>query len=122
MRPDQLLQNKPNGQYLIPPEREAILKFMHDLPVRKVPGIGRVGERVLEALGVKVTSCITHNSISHRCLYTQTCGDIRNIRAIIWLMPRKFAVTFLFEAHLGISSTEVKPPQREERKSVGASR
>lgn len=32
------------------------MKFMHDLPVRKVPGIGRVGERVLEAMGVRVGS------------------------------------------------------------------
>ncbi|KAI5123920.1 hypothetical protein M0805_006338 [Coniferiporia weirii] len=97
-------KNKPNGQFQLPFERDAIMEFMRDLPVRKVPGIGRVGERVLEAIDVK------------------TCGDIRAARAIIWLMPRKFSVTFLFETHLGMSPTVVKPSEREERKSVGASR
>ena len=37
-------------------------------------------------------------------------------------MPRKFAVEFLFETHLGMSPNVVRPAQREERKSVGASR
>ncbi|THH10653.1 hypothetical protein EW145_g1183 [Phellinidium pouzarii] len=97
-------KNKPNGQFQLPFERDAIMNFMRDLPVRKIPGIGRVGERVLEAIGVK------------------TCGDIWAARAIIWLMPKKFSVNFLFEVHLGISPAEVKPPQRDERKSVGASR
>ncbi|EJD02943.1 DNA/RNA polymerase [Fomitiporia mediterranea MF3/22] len=97
-------RNKPNGQFQMPFTREAVMEFMRDLPVRKVPGIGRVGERVLEAIGVK------------------TCGDIRAARAIIWLMPRKFAVDFLFETHLGLAPTVVKPYQREERKSVGVSR
>ncbi|KAL5485240.1 hypothetical protein ACEPAI_7882 [Sanghuangporus weigelae] len=97
-------KNKPNGQFQMPFTREAVMEFMRDLPVRKVPGIGRVGERVLEAIGVK------------------TCGDIRDARAIIWLMPRKFAVDFLFDTHLGLSTTLIKPYQREERKSVGVSR
>lgn len=36
--------------------REMVLDFMRDLPVRKVPGIGRVGEKVLQALGVQVSA------------------------------------------------------------------
>lgn len=28
---------------------------MHELPIRKVPGIGRVNERLLEAIGVKAS-------------------------------------------------------------------
>lgn len=35
--------------------RGAVLDFIRDLPVRKVPGIGRVGEKVLEAMGVKAS-------------------------------------------------------------------
>ena len=42
--------NKPNGQYLLPPSRNEIMKFMNTLPTRKVPGIGKVLETVLEAL------------------------------------------------------------------------
>ncbi|KAH8119422.1 DNA/RNA polymerase [Phellopilus nigrolimitatus] len=97
-------RNKPNGQFLMPFEREAVMDFMRDLPVRKVPYIGRVGERVLESIGVK------------------TCGDIHSARAVIYLMPKKFSVDFLFKAHLGLSPTVLKPSLREERKSVGASR
>lgn len=29
---------------------------MHDLSIRKVPGVGRVNERLLEALGIKVSA------------------------------------------------------------------
>jgi DNA polymerase kappa len=36
-------------------ERSAITRFMRDLPVRKVPGFGRVTERCLEGLGVEVS-------------------------------------------------------------------
>ena len=28
---------------------------MHDLSIRKVPGVGRVNERLLESIGIKVT-------------------------------------------------------------------
>jgi hypothetical protein len=31
------------------------MAFMHELPIRKVPGIGRVNERLLEAIGVKAS-------------------------------------------------------------------
>lgn len=37
-------------------------------------------------------------------------------------MPKRFAVDFLFQAHLGMSTNKVQPSQRDERKSVGASR
>lgn len=48
------LQNKPNGQFHLPFDRKRIVAFMHDLPIRKVPGIGRVNERLLESIGIKV--------------------------------------------------------------------
>lgn len=50
--------NKPNGQYVLPNDRNAIMTFMRDLPTRKVNGIGRVLERELQEIGIK------------------TCGDI----------------------------------------------
>ena len=34
--------NKPNGQYVLPNQREAVLHFVATLPIRKVPGVGRV--------------------------------------------------------------------------------
>ncbi|XP_048477184.1 DNA polymerase kappa [Rhincodon typus] len=47
--------NKPNGQYRIPAERDAVIDFIKKLPIRKVPGIGKVTEKMLNALGI--TTC-----------------------------------------------------------------
>ncbi|XP_045559319.1 DNA polymerase kappa [Salmo salar] len=49
-------KNKPNGQYRLPSNRQAVMVFIQDLPVRKVSGIGKVTEKMLGALGI--TSCI----------------------------------------------------------------
>ena len=46
--------NKPDGQYLLPPTRRDVLAFMRALPVRKLRGVGKVTERVLEALHISV--------------------------------------------------------------------
>jgi DNA polymerase-4 len=43
--------NKPNGQFEVKPEE--VPRFMQDLPVRKIWGIGEKTERKLEELGVK---------------------------------------------------------------------
>ena len=53
-------QNKPNGQFQLDFDPKVIKEFMRDLSIRKVPGIGRVNERLLEAIGIKAsrTSCI----------------------------------------------------------------
>uniref|UniRef100_A0A673GV15 DNA polymerase kappa n=1 Tax=Sinocyclocheilus rhinocerous TaxID=307959 RepID=A0A673GV15_9TELE len=45
-------KNKPNGQYRIPPERQAVMEFIQDLPVRKVSGLGKVTEKMVAALGI----------------------------------------------------------------------
>lgn len=45
--------NKPNGQFQLKNDRDAINKFMADLPVRKIPGIGNVTEQLLRGLGIE---------------------------------------------------------------------
>ncbi|KAJ7462246.1 IMS-domain-containing protein [Mycena galericulata] len=97
-------KNKPNGQFHLPFNSEAIVSFMHDLSIRRVPGIGRVSERLLESVGV------------------QTCGDIFTRRATLSLMDKQFGLMHLLRTYLGIASNSVQPPQREERKSIGAER
>ena len=47
-------QNKPNGQFQLDFKPETIKAFMHDLSIRKVPGVGRVHERLLDSIGIKV--------------------------------------------------------------------
>ncbi|TKY86388.1 hypothetical protein EX895_004537 [Sporisorium graminicola] len=93
-------RNKPDGQFRVQPDRKAIVDFMRDLPCRKIPGIGRVNERILESLGVT------------------TCGEIWNKRVELWL-AFDGKIEWLIKAYLGIGNTVVEPSKREERKSVG---
>ncbi|KAF8578024.1 IMS-domain-containing protein [Ramaria rubella] len=97
-------KNKPNGQFHLPFDRDAIIKFMHDLPIRKIPGIGRVTERLLASIGVV------------------SCGDVFTFRATLSLLDKQFHLNSLLLTHLGIASNIVKAGQREERKSVGSER
>ncbi|KIK09973.1 hypothetical protein K443DRAFT_82259 [Laccaria amethystina LaAM-08-1] len=97
-------KNKPNGQFQIPFDSASIKAFMHHLSIRKVPGIGRVNERLLESIGIK------------------TCGDIYTHRVVISVMDKRFGLKFLLQTHLGIASNIVEPHLREERKSIGAER
>lgn len=93
--------NKPNGQYLLPNDRQAIVTFMRDLPCRKVNGIGRVLERELLEIGVK------------------TCGDIYPHRQYLRQLFGEKAFDFLMAVHLGLGRTNVQPAEEYERKSVG---
>lgn len=40
-------ERKPDGQFILPPTREAVLGYLRDLPCRKVGGVGKVTERML---------------------------------------------------------------------------
>ncbi|KAK2596842.1 hypothetical protein N8I77_012732 [Diaporthe amygdali] len=93
--------NKPNGQFVLPNDRVAIMAFMRDLPCRKVNGIGRVWERELKAIGI------------------QTCGDIYGQRQFLTQLFGEKAFEFLLGCHLGIGRTDVQPAEEYERKSVG---
>ncbi|RAL61885.1 hypothetical protein DID88_002948 [Monilinia fructigena] len=94
-------KNKPNGQYRVPNDRIAIMRFMRDLPTRKVNGIGRVFERELGAIGV------------------DTCGDIYNVRQYLPKLFGEKAFIFLMQCYLGLGRTDVKPAEEYTRKSVG---
>jgi len=94
-------QNKPNGQFRLPNERNAIMAFMRDLPTRKVNGIGRVFERELDAIGIK------------------TCGDIYSYRQYLSKLFGEKAFMFLTQCYLGLGRTIVQPAEEYERKSVG---
>lgn len=94
-------KNKPNGQYRIPNDRNSIMEFMKDLPVRKINGIGRVFERELDAVGVR------------------TCGDIYAFRQYLSKLFGEKAFVFLIQCYLGLGRTQVQPAEEYERKSVG---
>ncbi|KAI1375490.1 IMS-domain-containing protein [Hypoxylon crocopeplum] len=93
--------NKPNGQYILPNDRNAIMTFMRNLPTRKVNGIGRVLERELQEIGVK------------------TCGDIYPHRQLLRQLFGEKTYEFLLMCYLGLGRTGVQPAEEYERKSVG---
>lgn len=94
-------RNKPDGQYRIASDRTTIMEFMHNLPTRKVNGVGRVFERELDAIGIK------------------TCGDIYTHRAYLSKLFGEKAFQFLMQCYLGLGRTKIQPAEEYERKSVG---
>ena len=45
--------NKPNGQTYLQSNETAILEFMDKLPIRKIPGVGKINEQILNGLGIQ---------------------------------------------------------------------
>jgi len=54
--------NKPDGQTYLEPEAEKIREFMRKLNIRKVPGLGRMQELVLNELGIFSCADILENA------------------------------------------------------------
>ncbi|CAI5993794.1 unnamed protein product [Closterium sp. NIES-65] len=80
--------NKPNGQYVLPFDREAILSFISSLPIRKIGGVGKVTERLLRGvLGVKV------------------CADIITHRGALLALFSPISAEFFLQAALGIGGS-----------------
>ena len=48
--------NKPNGQFVVENDGQAVAHFIQELPIRKVPGIGRVGSDQLQWLAACLPS------------------------------------------------------------------
>ena len=79
--------NKPNGQCVLPPSAPALLAFLEQRPVRKLPGVGRVTEKLLAACGVV------------------TCGAVLQHAPALSLLLSRSAFEFVFEASLGLGET-----------------
>ncbi|MGL4638959.1 MAG: DNA polymerase IV, partial [Shewanella sp.] len=89
--------NKPNGQYVIPPQQVAA--FVNTLSLRQIPGVGKVTAEKLAALGL------------------QTCGQVQQYpRQALLQHFGKFG-TALFERAHGIDERPICPDRL--RKSIG---
>ncbi|NXK39853.1 POLK polymerase, partial [Piprites chloris] len=95
-------RNKPNGQYRITPERQAVLDFLKDLPIRKVPGIGKVTEKMLKAVGIV------------------TCSELYQQRALLSLLFSEVSWRNFLDISLGLGSTHLEKDG--ERKSMSTER
>lgn len=92
--------NKPNGQYVIPPE--SVQDFIATLPLKKIPSVGKVTEQKLAELG----------------LYT--CADVvkYDLNKLLNLFGKTGRI--LYERSNGIDEREVE--NFRQRKSVGVER
>ncbi|XP_037657901.1 DNA polymerase kappa isoform X4 [Choloepus didactylus] len=95
-------KNKPNGQYQILPQRQAVMDFIKDLPIRKVSGIGKVTEKMLKALGIV------------------TCTELYQQRALLSLLFSETSWHHFLHISLGLGSTHLA--RDGERKSMSVER
>ena len=92
-------RNKPNGQFLLEPDRDVVLKFIRNLAIRKISGIGRVSEQMLKALGI------------------ETCEDLYTKRDLLYLLHSPISFRFLIQVSLGLGNTSIATDSK--RKSIG---
>jgi DNA polymerase kappa len=87
-------KNKPDGQFCVPNTLAGVRAFMTELPIRKVPGVGRVSERVLSTLGVA------------------TCGDMLRLAPQLSLVLGAESSMFrhALASALGLGETQKPPP------------
>ncbi|XP_035570230.1 DNA polymerase kappa isoform X3 [Canis lupus familiaris] len=95
-------KNKPNGQYQVLPNRQAVMDFIKDLPIRKVSGIGKVTEKMLKALGII------------------TCTELYQQRALLSLLFSETSWHHFLHISLGLGSTHLA--RDGERKSMSVER
>jgi DNA polymerase kappa len=94
--------NKPNGQFTVAASREAVLEFVQKLPIRKISGIGKVTESMLNALSVTM------------------CRDLYQQRAVLQLLFSQSSSSHFLRVCLGLGSTHVH--REYSRKSMSTQR
>ncbi|XP_068656823.1 DNA polymerase kappa isoform X2 [Aristolochia californica] len=95
--------NKPNGQFVLPHDRVAVVTFISSLPIRKIGGIGKVTEHILrDVLGIN------------------TCEEMLQKSAYICALFSSCAADFFLSVGLGLGKTET--PELRVRKSISTER
>jgi DNA polymerase kappa len=97
-------RNKPNGQVVVGSSHQDILNFVNELPTRKIPGIGRVTDKILHAFGITTV----------QQLYEQ--------RALVRFLFSPATARFLLSASLGHSSSSSTGGEASERKGISRER
>ncbi|XP_064867708.1 DNA polymerase kappa isoform X3 [Oncorhynchus nerka] len=95
-------KNKPNGQYRLPSNQQAVIDFIQDLPVRKISGIGKVTEKMLGALGIT------------------SCSHLGQEMALLALLFPETAWHHFLHISMGLGSTHIE--RDGERKSMSTER
>ncbi|KAL4615236.1 hypothetical protein ACB092_07G109100 [Castanea dentata] len=95
--------NKPNGQFVLPNDRMAVMTFISSLPIRKIGGIGKVTEHILrDVFGIN------------------TCEDMLQKGGLLCALFSRSTADFFLSVGLGLGQTET--PQVRSRKSISNER
>ncbi|CAH9082540.1 unnamed protein product [Cuscuta epithymum] len=95
--------NKPNGQFVLPNDRYAIMTFISTLPIRKIGGIGKVTENILkEVFGIT------------------TCEGLLQKGNLLCALFSRSSADFFLSVGLGLGETDT--PQTKMRKSMSNER
>ncbi|KAH1156848.1 hypothetical protein AAZX31_11G001900 [Glycine max] len=95
--------NKPNGQYVLPNDRMAVMTFVSSLPIRKIGGIGKVTEHILKGVfGINTCEQMLEKSSYICAFFSQSTAD------------------FFCSVGLGLGQTD--SPQVRFRKSISSER
>ncbi|KAL5218832.1 hypothetical protein ABZP36_019516 [Zizania latifolia] len=95
--------NKPNGQFVLPNDREAVTTFVSTLPIRKIGGIGKVTEQLL-----------------HQVLGISTCQEMLQKAAFLCALFSECSADFFLSVGLGLGGTDT--PEHTQRKSMSCER
>lgn len=98
---------KPNGQFMVPTDEADMLQWLHSLPVKRISGVGKVTELLLE-----------------RSFDIRTIRDLHERRALVWLACTRKKAEFLVASAHGLPSAAGgdDDDQDASRKSVSAER
>ncbi|KAI3753030.1 hypothetical protein L2E82_25074 [Cichorium intybus] len=95
--------NKPNGQFVLPNDRAAIMTFISSLPIRKIGGIGKVTEHILKDV-----------------FEIKTCEDLLQKSSFLCALFSHSSAEFFISVGLGLGGTD--PPSVRSRKSISNER
>jgi len=94
--------NKPNGQCIVGPTNKQVLDFIRPMKVRKVGGIGRVTEKILNAFGI------------------WTVQELYDKRALVqFIFDKQATAKFLLQRSIGWSNSDSNSNDDEEESSLG---
>ena len=94
--------NKPNGQCIVGPSNKEVLDFIRPMKVRKVGGIGRVTEKILNAFDIR------------------TVEELYDKRALVqFIFDGQATANFLLQRSIGWSNSDSNSKDDEEESSLG---
>ncbi|XWS54679.1 hypothetical protein CRYUN_Cryun10bG0110300 [Craigia yunnanensis] len=95
--------NKPNGQFVLPNDRFAVMTFISSLPIRKIGGIGKVTENILRGVfGIN------------------TCEEMLQEGSFLCALFSRSTADFFLSVGLGLGGTDT--PEARFRKSISSER